>query len=203
MSTETTFTIRPLDGHGNVVFVEDKPADDTQVAMILECAARTMLLGDKARTQTTDAKPKAKGPLQLRAEALFKRRESTPLSPAEARAMKGARPCIVATSEEEWMALERFYAAPKEGTFRRHELAQLLNNWNGEVIKAVEWCKERNITFGQPAAAARPEDVEPEGWRDYLAKAYPGHDLHTGQWRSISRANRLDFIREIAASKAK
>ncbi|MFY7761873.1 helix-turn-helix domain-containing protein, partial [Aquidulcibacter sp.] len=161
--------------------------------------AKASPIAPKTERSETSKPLKAKGKLQLRAEALFNRRVDTPLSVAEDRALRAAKPCIIATAEEDWLALEKFYSAPQAQTFARKSFAVLLNNWNGELERARAWCKERNITFGQPAAAARPEDVEPEGWREYLAKAYPGHDLHTGAWRSISRANRLDFIREIAA----
>lgn len=144
-----------------------------------------------------------KGKLQLRAEALFRRTADKPLDASEARALKGAKQAILSTTEEDWLFLERFYAAPQAETYARKGFAQLLNNWNGEITKAREWCKSRGISFGQPSAAVRPEDVEPDGWREYLAETYPDHNLHTGAWRSISRANRIDFIREIAASKSK
>ena len=96
--------------------------------------------GDGKADDQTEA-PGGKGPLQLRAEALMRRRPTTPLHPKEKRAFQRARPSIKATSEEDWTALEAYYAAkmsPDED-IRRKALEQLLNNWNGEIDRARAW----------------------------------------------------------------
>lgn len=183
----------PFSGHGTVIEPSKEP-DNIQ--------APKPIAPDGAPL-APEKKAPIKGKLQLRAEALFRRPADKPLDASEARALKGAKQAILSTTEEDWLFLERFYAAPQAETYARKGFAQLLNNWNGEITKAREWCKSRGISFGQPSAAVRPEDVEPDGWREYLAKTYPDHNLHAGAWRSISRANRIDFIREIAASKSK
>lgn len=103
-------------------------------------------------TPPPDAPPKVKpkGPLQLRAEKLMRRRESTPLTAAEDRAFKKNAPCIKATSEDDWQALEAFYAAPQPETYARKDLAALVNNWNGEIDRAKAW-------LANPRGIAGPE----------------------------------------------
>jgi hypothetical protein len=66
----------------------------------------------------------------------MRRRESTPLTSCESRAFKKNRAAIEATTEEEWKALERYYAEPQEKTYARKDLAALLNNRNGEIDRA-------------------------------------------------------------------
>jgi hypothetical protein len=92
----------------------------------------------------------SKSQLQLRVEKLMRRRESTPLNPKEVKTYKAALPAIEATTEEQWVKLERFYAAPQEKTFARKDLLSLLNNWNGEIDKAEGWAGQ------QPAGTRVP-----------------------------------------------
>ena len=94
--------------------------------------------------QNTPLPPKGgtKGPLQLRAEAIFHRRIDTPLDRAEKKAFREAKKAIEETSEEEWLALERFYAFPQQETCSRKSLATLVNNWNGEIERAKAWKSE-------------------------------------------------------------
>ena len=104
----------------------------------------------------SDSKAKAtkpKGPLQLRAEALKGRRIDTPLTTAEARALKNAAPAIKATTEDDWKALEVYYAAPQTETFSRKDFGALLNNWNGEIERARAWQKAppKQHTTTQPS----------------------------------------------------
>lgn len=109
-----------------------------------------------------DYKPKTKGPLQLRAERLMKRRESTPLTQGESRALSKNRAAIEATTEEDWQALERFYAAPQAQTYARKDLAALLNNWNGEIDRAKAWVEPPPI--GTPVEPIKPRI--PDNLRD-------------------------------------
>ena len=83
--------------------------------------------------------PFQKNTFQLRAEKLHGKRISTPWDRAEQLAWKTAAPCVEATSEAEWACIEAFYAAPQEETFARKSLSVTLNNWSGEVAKAVAW----------------------------------------------------------------
>lgn len=83
--------------------------------------------------------PKAKAEVQLRAERIMGRRESTPLTSGESRAYSKNRAAIEATNEDDWQLLKRFYAAPQTETYARKDLATLLNNWNGEIDRAKKW----------------------------------------------------------------
>lgn len=83
----------------------------------------------------------AKGELQLRAERLMRRRPETPPTENEARAFRRSKDVMQATTEEQWQALERYYAAPQSETYSRKDLATLLNNWNGEIDRALVWMK--------------------------------------------------------------
>lgn len=80
-----------------------------------------------------------KGPLQLRAEAIFRRKPETPLTAREARAFTTSRGAIEATSEADWLLLEAFYAAPQSETYARKDLATLVANWSGEIDRARLW----------------------------------------------------------------
>ena len=81
----------------------------------------------------------AKCPLQLRAEALMRRRSSTPWSVTELRAWKNNRAAIESTTDHEWAIMQAFYTAPQKETYARKDLAALLNNWTGEIDKARAW----------------------------------------------------------------
>lgn len=80
-----------------------------------------------------------KGPIQLRAEAIFKRRPETPLTVSEVRAFRANRAALEATNEADWQLLERFYSLPQEKTKTRKNLDTLLNNWNGEIDRAKSY----------------------------------------------------------------
>ena len=109
-----------------------------------------------------------KGPLQVRAEKLFRRRESTPWGSAEVKAYRANAPVIEATAEEDWKALEQFYAFRETDTlvvYRRQDLATLLNNWAGEVDKAREFLRTGpKLKPGAPYVAnkaqTRAEDAD-------------------------------------------
>jgi len=53
------------------------------------------------------------------------------------RAWRAARSAVSATNEEDWKLLEWFYERPaNEDTYRRRDLATLLNNWGAEIDRA-------------------------------------------------------------------
>ena len=107
---------------------------------------------DSDSDNDSDSDPDNKGVLgksasQLRAEKLFRKRETTPWDKSEARAWKDAKATVEATSEEEWTALEQFYGAQEVADrplYRRRNLATLLNNWSGEITKAKAWQANRS-----------------------------------------------------------
>lgn len=87
--------------------------------------------------------------LQLRVEKLFNRRPSTVWGKTDAKAWASAYKAIEATHEDDLALLEWFYARPpSEPTYRRRDLATLLNNWNAEIDRAREY---RAKQFSQPA----------------------------------------------------
>jgi hypothetical protein len=91
--------------------------------------------------------PLGKSTEQLRAEAIFRKRPSTPPDAAEHRAWQHAKAIVEATSEDEWANLEAFYAATEtkqRKLFRRRDLSTLLNNWSGELSKAKAWAATRS-----------------------------------------------------------
>jgi hypothetical protein len=90
----------------------------------------------KTKSDPESKQPKAKGTLQLRAEAIMHRKATTPLTSGEDRAFAKNRAAIESTSEDDWQILERFYREPRAKTFARKDLATLLNNWNGEIDRA-------------------------------------------------------------------
>ena len=48
--------------------------------------------------------------------------------------------------DQDLTTLEAYYTAeiPAESDFRRRNLAQLLNNWQGEIDRAARWNKQTN-----------------------------------------------------------
>lgn len=104
-------------------------------------------LPEKRREDISPIIPK--GDIQLRAEALVKRRVETPLGPKDKKAFEAAWESLSATTEEQWSAIEAFYRAPQETTFARKDLVTLLNNWNGEIDRATAWAG-KNLKTAEP-----------------------------------------------------
>lgn len=81
--------------------------------------------------------PTGKDVLQIRAEKLMNRRESTPWSAAEMRAWKAAKPVLDNATPEEWNVIEWWYSLPaSQAPYRKTDFAALLNNWHAEIEKA-------------------------------------------------------------------
>lgn len=91
--------------------------------------------------------PLGKSAIQLRAEAIFRKRPQTPMDRSEQTAWKHAKKIVEATAEAEWLLLERYYGAVDTKTaplYRRRNLATLLNNWAGEISCAREWASKQS-----------------------------------------------------------
>lgn len=127
-----------LNGNGTIKVKETPPPSSSSSSSSINTP-----LPPKGGEEAAEGKTKTKGPLQLRAEAIFNRRPATPLSAPEERALKGARAAIRATSEADWLVLEEFYRAPQTETFARKDLKTLLNNWTGEIDRARVWAKNK------------------------------------------------------------
>ena len=78
----------------------------------------------------------------LRAKSLLNIRPTTQLDKVEAKAWLTASAIVTDTADDDWTALQTFYAAPQKQTYARKGLAQLLNNWGGEITRAHCWVKE-------------------------------------------------------------
>lgn len=80
--------------------------------------------------------------------ALFRKRDSTPLSQSEKRAWQFARRIVELTSTAEWELLEWEYSCCDEEVirFRRQDLATLLNHWNEEISRAATRKAKFNYT---------------------------------------------------------
>ena len=88
---------------------------------------------------------------QLKAEALFNKRPTTPWDDKERKAYANNRATIEATNDEEWALLARFHAAPstdKNPVYRRRDLATLLNNWSAEITRARDWASKQSEFAG-------------------------------------------------------
>lgn len=108
---------------------------------------KATLQSSSSSSYNTPVVPKGtapKGPLQLRAEAIFNRRPDTPLTAGEQRAFVKSKAAIEATPEADWALLEAFYKAPQSETYTRTSLATLLNNWNGEIDRARTWADAKH-----------------------------------------------------------
>lgn len=103
-----------------------------------------------------------------RARSLFRMRESTPLDSSQDRAWKKNRKAAEATTEEDWLLLEWYFAQGGEvAQYRRRDLAQLLNNWNGELDRARAAAKK--IGFSQKKETA----AVPSDWCEILVGLFP------------------------------
>jgi hypothetical protein len=76
---------------------------------------------------------------QLRAEALFHKRPTTPWDRSELTAWKAAKAVVEATTDDDWKLLEWWFSLTEDkAKYRRKTFATLLNNWNAEIQRAKE-----------------------------------------------------------------
>lgn len=122
--------------------------------------------------------PEPVDPLLVRAKAIFHIRKGTKLDASQDRAWRKARPVLAEASEQDWLVVEAWHEAdlPKREDYRRRDLATLLNNWGGEVIRARAWAKQTG--FSETIARQKKEKTGPpdEIWRALLAERYPDGD---------------------------
>ena len=127
--------------------------------------------GDEEKTSSPDDS------LLIRAKSLF---TATPprlplrLDRSQLLAWKKNKGAVGSTTAEEWALLEEAYAQNDgdAAKFRRKDLAQLLNNWCGEITRAEDWKKKAGVSW-RWATIAKRRVVEPEGWQEALAEIYP------------------------------
>jgi hypothetical protein len=140
-------------------------------------------------------------PLLLRAKGLFSKRPvrlPIRLDRSQLQAWKKNKGAVEATAEEDWVLLEEAYAQTDGMAcqYRRKDLAQLLNNWNGEITRAVDWKKRAGAAWTTCVRSSAP--VEPEGWRDAVAEMYPDAavDLPWGSLSADLRSAVMEFMKK-------
>lgn len=138
-----------------------------------------------------------------RAKAIFRMRPGTLLDRSQHRAWATAAPAVTATSEPEWLRLEAYYSAdiPERDDIRRRDLATLLNNWSGELTRAVRYCERQGW---QPEKSEKKEKGAPPDdlWREVLRALYPESDPHVyAAWAMVPDSLRTEIIEAIALAE--
>jgi hypothetical protein len=111
-------------------------------------------------------------PALVRARGLFRMKPETPLDASQERAWRKNRAAVIATQESGWQALEWWFglaANHPQARYRRRDLAQVLNHWNGEIERAAIEAHNCGVEF---AGTVRKRTV-PENWRDIILEACP------------------------------
>ena len=155
--------------------------------------------GDESDEGNVQDKSHEDNPALLRAKALFRMRPATPLDRATRRAWKLSSTAVAATSFDEWLQLEAYYAAdiPARDDIRRRDLATLLNNWSGELTRARRWSEQ---TGWQPENAEKKEKGAPPDdlWREVLRALYPDSDPHVyATWAMVPDSLRAEILEAI------
>jgi hypothetical protein len=110
----------------------------------LEYVQRWNLLGAQftqmlsAKTLKSEWEPSA---LQSRINSWYNRRDTTPWSPKELKALKS-----IPEPEEEELTLLAEYTM--NSPYRRRDILTLLNNWQGELDRARRWESEAVVPTG-------------------------------------------------------
>ncbi len=129
-----------------------------QVTPVTKCNDTVTKANESVTQSDTDTEADTETPIvplagdnenKLRISTLFRRRQTTPWDKSELKAYGANRKAIEATTSDEWALLSRFYALPYEGTYRRKNIATLLNNWNAEIQRA-------QAHFATPANGRQP-----------------------------------------------
>lgn len=95
--------------------------------------------GNKERKGTSFAPPAWNpSPEQIEVGSWFHRRPTTPWSEKEKKAWRAIVQNPQNFQGDEWGAL-KFYYGPRGSKYKRHDLLTLLNQWNGEVDRALKY----------------------------------------------------------------
>ena len=184
MDMERQRAKRSRDCHGDVMDLsrEERDASVTENGQLRDQRREEYntpivpLTGDGIKPGKSEPEPVH--PLLARAKAIFHIRPGTKLDASQDRAWRKARPVLAEASEEDWLVVEAWHEAdlPKREDYRRRDLATLLNNWGGEVIRARTWAKKTG--FSAPTDRQKKEKGGPpdEIWRALLAERYPDGD---------------------------
>jgi len=181
--------------------------DAAQAELLPECDAESVTFSEQKRQQRREEKSispivpvngdvkEADEALLIRAKSLFLAtapRLPLRLDRSQLAAWKKNKGAVEQTTEEEWVLLEEAYAQSEgdAARFRRKDLAQLLNNWCGEITRAADWKKKAGPQWRwqvQAAAKAGGERAaEPKGWRGAVIEIYPDSDCDGLEWTQLS-----------------
>jgi hypothetical protein len=155
--------------------------------------------GDEAGEKNTSPEAAAIEQSLARAKAIFRKRPTTPLDPAETRAWRKVADLLEGTTDPEWQLLEAYYAAdiPARDDIRRRDLATLLNNWSGELTRARRWSEQ---TGWHPENAQKKEKGAPPDdlWREVLHALYPDADPAVyATWAMVPDSLRAEILTAI------
>jgi hypothetical protein len=153
-------------------------------------------LGETLQLDTLPDSPRpAEHPSLDRLRSLFRMKPATPLDATTLRAWQKNKKAAAAISEDDWRFLEWAYRQ-REGdaaTFRRRDLATLLNNLTTEILRARAWAAAAR------AAIAHPPAAEPPGWQDIITSEDPSYNCTT--WWDLPESLK-SFVREKLAAAA-
>ncbi|MFZ4778072.1 MAG: hypothetical protein ACOYM3_22095 [Terrimicrobiaceae bacterium] len=141
--------------------------------------------------------------LLIRAKGLFTSRPvRTPirLDRSQSTAWKKNKGAVAATSEEDWLLLEEAYAQTDGPAcvYRRKDLAQLLNNWNGEIMRSEDWKKKAGQAWRTSTRTV--ERLVPDGWEAVLREIYPDCEADL-PWADLSGDVRAQILEILAEKK--
>ena len=106
---------------------------------------------------------------------LFHIRPTSTLDASTTKAYQKNKKAAAELSDEDWRALEWVYRQ-QEGvaaTYRRKDLATLLNNLTSEVQRAYDWAGRSGVSFALVRVAV---ESEPEGWASIITDEDPSYN---------------------------
>ena len=106
---------------------------------------------------------------------LFHIRPTSTLDASTTKAYTKNKKAAAELSDEDWRALEWVYRQ-QEGvaaTYRRKDLATLLNNLTSEVQRAYDWAGRSGVSFALVRVAV---ELEPEGWASIITDEDPSYN---------------------------
>ena len=161
------------------------------------------LPGDDIPDENADPEPVHA--LLVRAKAIFHMRAGTRLDSGQERAWRKARPVLEEASEEDWLAVEGWHAAdlPKRDDYRRRDLATLLNNWSGEVTRALAWAKQTGFSVTSENQKKEKDGPPEEIWRPVLEVLHPGCDTSIYRhWGEVLDSLKEEVLAELSKMAA-
>lgn len=131
--------------------------------------------GETLLLETETSKPETTHPVLTRFRNLFHVRPTTTLDASTTKAYQKNKKAAAELSDEDWRALEWVYRQ-QEGvaaTYRRKDLATLLNNLTSEVQRAYDWAGRSGVSFALVRGAV---ESEPEGWASIITDEDPSYN---------------------------